>query len=219
MRNWFYIYKNYTVDEGLKEILKDYYLTEVKSVERPQDFLHDHDHSEKKKTKVPAGLQGKPTDHLIDVDKEVEAIIENASSPHKSDGEEAASNVQPAMFDSNVEAQKNNEDQLPGSVNGHEKTHLSEIETDQVKKQDTENALIKVKKDEEKVEMMVATQRSENAIDCMTGMTDSVVKIKGNGLLLFFLFFFFCGRETVYEIVGRLICRGNFYHAFYRFFF
>lgn len=169
MRNWFYIYKNYTVDEDLKSVLRDYYLTEVKSVDRPEDFLHDH--SEKKKTKVPAGLQGQPTDHLIDVDKEVEAIIESASSPHKSDGEEAASNSQPALFDTKATEK---EEQLPGSQNGHEKTHLSEKETDEVKKQEN-----KIKED--KVEMMVATQRSENSIDGMTGMTDSVVKIKGNG--------------------------------------
>ncbi|CAG4955357.1 unnamed protein product [Parnassius apollo] len=34
LKNFFYIYKNYTVNEDYKKILEDYYLTEVRSVER-----------------------------------------------------------------------------------------------------------------------------------------------------------------------------------------
>ncbi|CAH0402317.1 unnamed protein product [Chilo suppressalis] len=34
LKNYFYIYKNYTINEDYKKILEDYYLTEVRSVER-----------------------------------------------------------------------------------------------------------------------------------------------------------------------------------------
>lgn len=39
LKNFFYIYKNYTINEDYKKILEDYYLTEVRSVERS----YDHD--------------------------------------------------------------------------------------------------------------------------------------------------------------------------------
>lgn len=34
LKNYFYIYKNYTINDDYKKILEDYYLTEVRSVER-----------------------------------------------------------------------------------------------------------------------------------------------------------------------------------------
>lgn len=34
LQNYFYIYKNYTIDDDYKKILEDYYMTEVRSVER-----------------------------------------------------------------------------------------------------------------------------------------------------------------------------------------
>lgn len=33
-KNWFYVYKNYTVDDAYKQILLDNYLTEVKHVDK-----------------------------------------------------------------------------------------------------------------------------------------------------------------------------------------
>lgn len=33
-KNWFYVYKNYTVNDDYRKILEEFYLTEVKSVER-----------------------------------------------------------------------------------------------------------------------------------------------------------------------------------------
>ncbi|CAH0760788.1 unnamed protein product [Diatraea saccharalis] len=40
LKNYFYIYKNYTINEDYKKILEDYYLTEVRSVER---YYPDHE--------------------------------------------------------------------------------------------------------------------------------------------------------------------------------
>lgn len=34
LKNYFYIYKNYTINDDYKKILEDYYLTEVRSVEK-----------------------------------------------------------------------------------------------------------------------------------------------------------------------------------------
>lgn len=39
LKNFFYVYKNYTINEDYKKILEDYYLTDVRSVER---FSSDH---------------------------------------------------------------------------------------------------------------------------------------------------------------------------------
>jgi len=82
MKNWFYVYKNYSVNEDLKKILEEYYLTEVKTVERPDKEPEEEPMKEKQpvvgeqsKVKVPAGLQGKPTDHLINPDKQVRFIF------------------------------------------------------------------------------------------------------------------------------------------------
>ncbi|KAL0276178.1 UNVERIFIED_CONTAM: hypothetical protein PYX00_003800 [Menopon gallinae] len=47
-KNWFYVYKNYTVEDDLKQILEKYYLTEVKSVDRPDDYLVKKDKVEDK---------------------------------------------------------------------------------------------------------------------------------------------------------------------------
>ncbi|KAL4717099.1 hypothetical protein ACJJTC_016986 [Scirpophaga incertulas] len=52
LKNYFYIYKNYTINEDYKKVLEDYYLTEVRSVERynpDQHFnkpVHDDENSE-----------------------------------------------------------------------------------------------------------------------------------------------------------------------------
>lgn len=39
LKNFFYVYKNYTINEDYKKILEDYYLTDVRSVER---YNSDH---------------------------------------------------------------------------------------------------------------------------------------------------------------------------------
>ncbi|XP_013165967.1 PREDICTED: antichymotrypsin-2 isoform X1 [Papilio xuthus] len=43
LKNFFYIYKNYTINEDYKKILEDYYLTEVRSVERYHSELNKSD--------------------------------------------------------------------------------------------------------------------------------------------------------------------------------
>ncbi|CAB3233602.1 unnamed protein product [Arctia plantaginis] len=49
LKNYFYIYKNYTINDDYKKILEDYYLTEVRSVERynPELEIHEEDEDEK----------------------------------------------------------------------------------------------------------------------------------------------------------------------------
>ncbi|XP_021198930.2 plasminogen activator inhibitor 2, macrophage [Helicoverpa armigera] len=48
LKNYFYIYKNYTINDDYKKILEDYYLTEVRSVERYNPEQHMHDDEEDK---------------------------------------------------------------------------------------------------------------------------------------------------------------------------
>lgn len=40
LKNYFYIYKNYTINDDYKKILEDYYLTEVRSVEKYSPEQH-----------------------------------------------------------------------------------------------------------------------------------------------------------------------------------
>lgn len=50
LKNYFYIYKNYTINDDYKKILEDYYLTDVRSVERynPEQHMQDDDDDEDK---------------------------------------------------------------------------------------------------------------------------------------------------------------------------
>lgn len=45
LKNYFYIYKNYTINDDYKKILEEYYLTDVRSVERynPELEIHEED--------------------------------------------------------------------------------------------------------------------------------------------------------------------------------
>lgn len=163
MKNWFYVYKNYSVESELVDALREYYLTEVKYVDRPEDFLSQ------KKVKVPAGLQGKPTDQLIDPEKEVEGIIQSSASgaPHKSDGEEANSGQQPALFDpvKNVDEEKK-----------------PQPETAEVKPTEETKEKVVVNEVKPSDEVMVAMQRSlPDSAEDMNGVTDGAVKVNKKG--------------------------------------
>lgn len=78
LKNFFYIYKNYTINEDYKKTLEDYYLTEVRSVERilPEHHMHNDDDDEDDKTeytKVEVELdeakpsESKNTEEIIDL--------------------------------------------------------------------------------------------------------------------------------------------------------
>lgn len=66
LKNYFYIYKNYTINDDYKKILEDYYLTEVRSVEKYNPEQHikigDDDDSEEK-TDFNAALPEKKLDN------------------------------------------------------------------------------------------------------------------------------------------------------------
>ncbi|XP_072933468.1 uncharacterized protein Spn100A [Epargyreus clarus] len=49
LKNYFYIYKNYTINEDYKKVLEQYYLTDVRSVERYTDKLEADDVNEEEK--------------------------------------------------------------------------------------------------------------------------------------------------------------------------
>lgn len=51
-KNWFYVYKNYTIDEDYRKILEKYYLTEVRSVERYEPYIPDLTKKPEKEEKV-----------------------------------------------------------------------------------------------------------------------------------------------------------------------
>ncbi|XP_068619872.1 intracellular coagulation inhibitor 3 [Battus philenor] len=55
LKNFFYIYKNYTINEDYKKILEDYYLTEVRSVERYNSELikSDEDSNDEVSVELP----------------------------------------------------------------------------------------------------------------------------------------------------------------------
>ncbi|CAH2261881.1 jg25451 [Pararge aegeria aegeria] len=48
LKNFFYIYKNYTINEDYKKILEDFYLTDVRSVERYHMLEDSEDHEDEK---------------------------------------------------------------------------------------------------------------------------------------------------------------------------
>ncbi|XP_069362086.1 uncharacterized protein [Maniola hyperantus] len=51
LKNFFYIYKNYTINEDYKKILEDFYLTDVRSVERHHMLEEPEDHDDEKEKK------------------------------------------------------------------------------------------------------------------------------------------------------------------------
>lgn len=54
LKNFFYIYKNYTINEDYKKVLEDYYLTEVRSVERynPDQYYKPEESKDKEEFTV-----------------------------------------------------------------------------------------------------------------------------------------------------------------------
>lgn len=63
LKNYFYIYKNYTINDDYKKILEDYYLTEVRSVEKYSPEQHikidDDDDASDEKTEFNADVPEK----------------------------------------------------------------------------------------------------------------------------------------------------------------
>lgn len=160
-KNWFYIYKNYTVEQELQEVLRKYYLTEVKSVDRPDDFI---DENEKKITLQPS--KEKEKEKESEVEMEVPAVAETVSVV---DSEEAASNNEESLLDK------------PQKEKVKEEKPLKKQDSDCIE----EEAEVSEIKDKE---MMIAMQRkvkrdaTENVkLDHFSGMTDSSLKIKGSG--------------------------------------
>ncbi|XP_049886137.1 serine protease inhibitor 3/4 [Pectinophora gossypiella] len=72
LKNFFYIYKNYTINDNYKKILEDYYLTEVRSVEKYNAEQHlkpdDDDDNDDQKPEFNASLpEKKPEDKIDDI--------------------------------------------------------------------------------------------------------------------------------------------------------
>lgn len=70
LKNFFYIYKNYTINEDYKKILEDYYLTDVRSVERYNsiDDLDSKNNDEEKNVnneEIPDIVSPKETDEKL----------------------------------------------------------------------------------------------------------------------------------------------------------
>ncbi|CAH2095255.1 unnamed protein product [Euphydryas editha] len=70
LKNFFYIYKNYTINEDYKKILEDYYLTDVRSVERYNSIqdLDSKDNEEEKiinNKDIPDIIPSKETDEKL----------------------------------------------------------------------------------------------------------------------------------------------------------
>lgn len=73
LKNYFYIYKNYTINDDYKKVLEDFYLTDVRSVERydPDSIKDDDDDDED--------------------DKDVIKIVQNEEIKEESKSKESAS--------------------------------------------------------------------------------------------------------------------------------
>ncbi|XP_038207113.1 neuroserpin [Zerene cesonia] len=65
LQNYFYVYKNYSINNDYKKILEEYYLTDVKSVERHTDYIPDDDDDDdySTDTKVENQSNIKATEH------------------------------------------------------------------------------------------------------------------------------------------------------------
>ncbi|XP_028041479.1 serpin B4 [Bombyx mandarina] len=55
LKNFFYVYKNYTVNDEYRKILEEYYLTDVRSVEKynPESDVHSDDDDDEEAIRVP----------------------------------------------------------------------------------------------------------------------------------------------------------------------
>ncbi|GBP92137.1 Heparin cofactor 2 [Eumeta japonica] len=65
LKNYFYVYKNYTINDDYKRILEDYYLTEVRSIERynPETIKDDdHDDDDNDAINIKDNIEKKPMD-------------------------------------------------------------------------------------------------------------------------------------------------------------
>lgn len=69
LKNFFYVYKNYTIHDDYKKILEDYYLTDVRSVEKVQSSIDDDDDDdEPTKTEFTVEIPEKnPEDRVDDI--------------------------------------------------------------------------------------------------------------------------------------------------------
>lgn len=70
LKNYFYIYKNYTINDEYKKILEDYYMTEVRSVEKynPDTHLDSDDENDNDKGEFIVEIPEKnPNDKVDDI--------------------------------------------------------------------------------------------------------------------------------------------------------
>lgn len=71
LKNFFYVYKNYTIHDDYKKILEDYYLTDVRSVERVQSSINDDDDDDDVESSKPEFTveipEKKPEDKIDDI--------------------------------------------------------------------------------------------------------------------------------------------------------
>lgn len=83
-KNWFYIYKNYTVNQELQDVLRQYYLTEVKYVDRPEEYISHRDTVTEPTPEPESGKQEKVSIEFIEplVDHSVVKDIQSEPVQH-----------------------------------------------------------------------------------------------------------------------------------------
>ncbi|XP_047537402.1 serpin B3 [Vanessa atalanta] len=83
LKNFFYVYKNYTINDDYKKILEDYYLTEVRSVERYNSLEPKDDGAEKNvnNEEIPDIIPPKESDEKL-ITYAVEDIPEKVDISH-----------------------------------------------------------------------------------------------------------------------------------------
>lgn len=113
LRSWFYVYRNYTVEDQFKEILKEYYLTEVKSVDRneytsssvPMDFMDKVEGPMKEVQEMGADNIVKPMETIseVPIKTELPTDSEKPTKNEESVENEKIKNEEPTKTESEMD--------------------------------------------------------------------------------------------------------------------
>lgn len=105
LKNWFYIYKNYTINEDYKKILEEYYLTEVKTVERYTGY-DSSKNSEENDDSEPEINLNEPLPSVEIKDPIVSSIDENDNSERKRENDKKLKAEEAKKIEEDLEEMK-----------------------------------------------------------------------------------------------------------------
>ena len=148
----------------MQNVLRKYYLTEVKSVDRPDDFVENE---EKKKVTLQPPKEVEKESPITDV--EIPPIAETVS---KVDSEEAAANNEESLLDKQKDKPAKEKVKEKDCVEEEEEATVSEVKDKEIMIAMQRKGRSERSEDEDEV-----TEKFR--LDHFSGMTDSNMKIKG----------------------------------------